>query len=295
MGQGGHLVQGVGDDQHGGVGGVPPDVTADGRDDLGVDPQQIAPGHAGLPGPPGRHHDVVGAGGIGRLARASQRRPEALQSGAVGEIQSETLGESRHHLNHHDLVELVRFGEAHGGRDTDVARPDDRDPPAGALVLHLTGSAARRDRGRIVVPRHDRGAPTVEGSGRWVVRHLPGGGLEVLERRRGDADELRTVPGRGFGDEADVQLAGAVSCQRGDDVALRQAEFASCELLDLPDTDDSHVRASRLFRTPTAASRAVATSLSVPDRNVRPNRPTARISTTLIVAAFSASLAASPA
>ncbi len=44
-----------------------------------------------------------------------------------------------------------------------------------------------------------------------------------------------------------------------------------------------------------AASRALPTSLSVPARKTRPKRPTARISTTAMSAAFSASLAARPA
>src|SRR6202012_2303781 len=55
---------------------------------------------------------------------------------------------------------------------------------------------------------------------------------------------------------------------------------------------DDHEEPSSCSRAYTAASRAVWTSLSVPDRNTRPKRPTARTSTIVMLAAFSASLAA---
>src|SRR5690606_28118798 len=56
--------------------------------------------------------------------------------------------------------------------------------------------------------------------------------------------------------------------------------------------DDGHQLPSMPSRQFTAAPTAVRTSSSDPDRNSRPNLPTARTSTRLIEAYFSASLAA---
>src|SRR5687768_16227270 len=95
--------------------------------------------------------------------------------------------------------------------------------------------------------------------------------------------------------DGDAELGGPLPGQWGDEVTGTDDDPAGGHCgLDLAPADDAHSTSSGT-RAATAASRAVSTSDSLPERNTRPKRPTARISTTSMLAAFLASLAARPA
>ncbi len=126
------------------------------------------------------------------------------------------------------------------------------------------------------------GMPAVEKSagGGCSVRRRPGRLLQWADLQD-DPQSFRGLPSqnghdrpRGYGEGSGSGPPG------GDDVRFTD------------DTRDHAVRPSTDSRAATAASIAVDTSASVPLMKNRPYRPTARTSTTLIEAAFSASLAA---
>ena len=82
---------------------------------------------------------------------------------------------------------------------------------------------------------------------------------------------------------------------RGDDVVVGHHHLAPSATEGVANVllaDDAHSRPSSASRVAAAVSIASPTSASEPDRNRRPKRPTVRTSTILMVATFSASLAA---
>jgi hypothetical protein len=141
-------------------------------------------------------------------------------------------------------------------------------------------------------------APGAPESRSWCARSRSG---RPGTRHRGDG-QPGTVTGhrrgstRGRHDDLHPQLAGPFPRQWRHEVARPDLKDPDARgSVDIGGPDDGHDAASRPCipsSAPTAASRAVCTSLSVPERNMRPNRPTARSSITVMFAAFSASFAA---
>ena len=130
----------------------------------------------------------------------------------------------------------------------------------------------------------------------WFARH--GGRLRAVVARRRRRRSAERRPGRSAPrDRWPVPCASGVTRSPGPTRTSTSSTVARVRPRGPPmivhDRSAVHDVPSICSSADTAASRAVCTSLSLPERNTRPNRPTARTSTMVMLAAFSASLAAS--
>src|SRR5262249_34555792 len=92
--------------------------------------------------------------------------------------------------------------------------------------------------------------------------------------------------------DSNIQFLGAIRREWGENISCGNHKDPIC-LLYVGNGYDTHFLPPNSSREATAALAAVSTSLSVPEMNSRPKRPTARTSIRLMLAAFSASLPAS--
>ena len=191
-------------------------------------------------------------------------------------------------VHEHDLGEDVGVGEPHRRDHPHVARAHDDD--AAGAPASLRGAPPERPAGS--------GAPRRKsaGDGGRMERTVPPGS-EIgrrRHRRRGPRRPVARVRIR----DRHAELAGPLPGERRDDVLRPDPERGTARGsgVDVGGAPDGAHRGDSWpvisSNAATAASRADATSLSVPERNIRPKRPTARSSMTVIAAAFSASLAA---
>ncbi len=143
-----HGVERVGDADHEGVGAMRLDALAHRLHDLEVDAEQVVAAHAGLARHAGRDDHDVGAGDVGVVLRAGVGGVEAVDRGALGDVEALALWHALGDVEQDHVAELLQADEVGEGA-ADVAGADERDclachcgrDPFGNLVV----AVERRD------------------------------------------------------------------------------------------------------------------------------------------------------
>ena len=136
-----HGVEGVGDADHEGVGGMLLDAVADRFHDLEVDADEVVAAHARLARHARRDDDHVRAGDIGVIVGAFIFGIEAVDGGGFGDVQTLALRNAFRDVEKHDIAKFLQADEM-GERTADLASTDERDLMTGhEMSLNVEASS----------------------------------------------------------------------------------------------------------------------------------------------------------